>query len=156
MPDIIVSDEAQPVISYQVPGSTAFLLLAASAVFDGSGLNAPFIPTIEVLAPDGRQILMFGVDLLVTTHAGPFVTFAPHLRATTPGVASPNAYLETAMPELEYSANYTIVFAARTPTSAGVEPAVVVSDMSMLVEVTRGSASHLDYGPFMFVPGPGA
>jgi hypothetical protein len=60
------------------------------------------------------------------------------------------------MPALEFGANYTIRFFGAALNGFGPDPAMVISSMSMMVEVTRGAVSNLDYGPFMLVPGPHA
>jgi hypothetical protein len=69
MPDLITSDAEDSQILYVVPGSTAFVLLAASFVADGGGLNADFVPMIQILAPDQRELFVFGRNLRARSHA---------------------------------------------------------------------------------------
>lgn len=156
MPDLITSDEQDFQILYVVPGSTAFILLAASFVADGTGLNADFVPMIEILAPDKRELFVFGNNLIVKQHATVFATFAPDLTPSLSPVLATTTFCQTNMPALEFGANYTIRFFGAALTGFGPDPAMVISSMSMMVEVTKGAHSQLDYGPFKLVPGPGA
>ncbi len=58
-------------------------------------------------------------------------------------------------PDLDLTSAYVIEFAAIDPTTGAANTSVVVSAATLLVDqVSPGTASDLQVGPFMLVPGP--
>lgn len=60
-------------------------------------------------------------------------------------------------PELILSDGYTVKVTAVDPVTGDLVAGVTVSDVSLFVRRSEGVADFSEtYGPFMFVPGPGA
>lgn len=59
-------------------------------------------------------------------------------------------------PDLFFSDGYKIRVTALDPTTGNTVTGVVVNNVTFQVEILSGSGEDLSYGPFMFVPGPGA
>lgn len=148
MPHVIALEAPASPSFYRLPPRQSFVLLAASAVYDGTALNADYVPSLEVLAPNAWQMFEFGQDLLITQHGVTFVTFAPNVSATQGKIPATTAYAQTGMPALEYGPGYTLSFGGRDPTNAGTDPSVVVSSVTLYVESTSGD---LDSGKFTLI-----
>lgn len=143
MPHVIALDPVESPSFYTLPQRQSFYLLGASAVYDGTALLADYVPSLEILAPDGRQMFEFGQDLLVKQSGAPLVTFAPNVNTSPSPVPATTAYAQTQIPVLFLGPGYTLSFGGRTPSDAGTDPAVTVSFVTLYVEDASGSSESV-------------
>lgn len=59
-------------------------------------------------------------------------------------------------PDLFFSDGYKIRVTALDPVTGDTVTGVNVNNVTFQVEILSGEGTTLEYGPFMFVPGPGA
>lgn len=64
-------------LGYVVPGAQEIILKSVTATFDGSGASGDYVPTLEILAPNGMILASCPVSTPVVAGASAFVTWFP-------------------------------------------------------------------------------
>lgn len=81
MPAIVVPNGDAPV-GYTLPGNQSGMPLAISAIFDGTGAGASFVPTVSFYDQSGLLLARQFAEEQASADVSE-VTFAPFLRKTT-------------------------------------------------------------------------
>lgn len=99
MPDVKVNvpGTGTPDLDYAVPGNSEFLLKQAFASFDGSGAGASWLPTLQLIGPDGNVAGEYFPDTPVAAGVVADTTFGPFLRGAAASVTPTSTSLPFAM-----------------------------------------------------------
>lgn len=82
---LLASQADDAPLGYQVPGAQEIILKSITASFDGTGASGDFVPTLQILAPNGAVLAACPVSTPVVAGASADVSWFPRGGVSTSG-----------------------------------------------------------------------
>lgn len=86
---LLASQADDAPLGYQVPGAQEIILKSITASFDGTGAAGTFVPTLQILAPNGAVLAACPVSTQVAAGASADVSWFPRGGLNTSGSYTP-------------------------------------------------------------------
>jgi len=90
MPDVALNAKgaAESVLEYTIPGAQEIIVKTAAVTFDGTSAAGSFVPTLEVIAPDGTILASAPVGQTLAAGVSAVVSWFPRVAAAAQATSS--------------------------------------------------------------------